>query len=246
MHRIRRISQYVVNVKSFDDNTNDEHTRRNQILSTRLYTILLIAILLAFTLYMSLLHQTIINTISTPTHDQYERLHQKFSNTLQCPCEDIAILYEKFLHIKLNYHQICSLDLVSQVWIDYLFNENISYYFQLDFRHSDFAQFQALRTLCEQAQQTIEDSLIQFHSMQFLTPQLVSFETFDIQSNAFTDLFIRTTPSMFQNVVKLFRQTSINNRLLSELESNYVLEFFPYEGWIYIYICMNNIYYYET
>jgi hypothetical protein len=79
--------------------------------------------------------------------------------------------------------------------------------------------------------------------MQFITAQLVSPDIFHIQSDAFIDVFNRTTPPLFQNIVKLFRQMSINNRLFSGLESNYVLQFYVFYGLLYA--LMNNIYYYE-
>src|SRR5690349_6296666 len=114
MYRFRRVGEYVAKLNLFEDDTNDEHTKRNQILSTRLYIILLIVILFAFTLYISLSYQTTVINISTPTQSQYEELQSKFSNTLQCPCQGISILYEKFISIKPYYHQICSSDFVSQ------------------------------------------------------------------------------------------------------------------------------------
>ncbi len=85
------------------------------------------------------------------------------SNSSECPCELISVPYENFISILPIYDQICSSDFVSQQWIDYLFYENTSYYFQLDFRHSALAQFQILRTLCQQAQQVVDNSLTQFY-----------------------------------------------------------------------------------
>ena len=122
----------------------------------------------SFTLYISLSSQIITVTISKPTQNQYEELQIKFSNILQCPCKDISIAYEKFIDIKTVYHQICSSDFLSQQWIKFLFHENMSYYFQLDFRHSATAMFHTLRILCQQAQQTIDDNLIEFYSIQHL------------------------------------------------------------------------------
>jgi hypothetical protein len=110
---MKRIGRYVMNLNLFDDETNDEHIKRNEILSTRFYIILLIGILSGFTLYTSLPSQTTINIISIHTQDQYEELQMKFSNTLQCPCQNIVIDYDEFISIQPYYHQICSSDFVS-------------------------------------------------------------------------------------------------------------------------------------
>ncbi|UJR08382.1 hypothetical protein I4U23_012653 [Adineta vaga] len=225
MHRIRQLGQYVTNINFFEDNINDEHTIRNQILSTRIYIIVLITILLAFTLYTSFRTQTTIITISKPTYNQYEDLHSQYPNTLECPCQDISISYGKFINPKVEYHEICSSDFISQRWIDFLFYENVSYFYQLDFRHSAFLEFQILRTLCQQAKQTIDDSLIQFNLLQYITTQLVSNHTFIIQTGSFIETFKRTTPPLFQDLVNLFRHASINNRLFSAVETNYVFQF---------------------
>ena len=177
----------------------------------------------SFTLYISLSSQIITVTISKPTQNQYEELQIKFSNILQCPCKDISIAYEKFIDIKTVYHQICSSDFLSQQWINFLFHENMSYYFQLDFRHSATAMFHTLRILCQQAQQTIDDNLIEFYSIQLLTPHLISNTTFIIQINSSFEMFKGETLLLFQNLIKLFRSLAINNQLLSAQDTNYAI-----------------------
>ena len=67
MDRLRFIHQYVSNLNIFDTETDDEHIRRNEIISTRIYLILP-----TFTVYMSLLNQSMIITIPAPSQSQYE------------------------------------------------------------------------------------------------------------------------------------------------------------------------------
>jgi hypothetical protein len=243
MDLCRIISQYLTSVNLFDTETDDEHVRKNEILSTRIYIIILITILSLFGLYTALLSQTSIITITTPTQRQYEELILKFSSSLQCPCEYISTPYQQFINITPEYNEICLSDFVGQKWIDYLFYENTSYYFQLDFRHSASSKFQILQTLCQQAQNTIDDSLEEFYSTQFITNQLVSTIIFDAQADAFIELFKQTTPPLFQNLLTLIRQTITSNELFSAIELHFALEFILEDG--YAYIIMNNIYYEE-
>ncbi|CAF0892704.1 unnamed protein product [Adineta steineri] len=245
MHYIQRVGQYITNLNLFEDGTNDEHIKRNQILSTRFYIIIFIIILFIFTLFTTLTLETTIVTISNPTYDKYEDLYIKYSNTLKCSCQEISISYNKFINIELEYHEICSSDFISQRWIDFLFYENISYFYQLDFRRSAFIQFQALKTLCQQAQLTINDSLIQFYLLEYITPQLVSLNTFTIEIESFIQIFQRTAPSFFQNFIQLFRHMTYNNQLFSAIDNNFFLQIVA-SGDIIDYVTMNNIYYQET
>lgn len=223
MNRLRLLIEYLKKVNFFDDDTNDERTKRNQILSTRLYIILFIIILASFTVYLSLSFQTITVSTSKPNQNQYEALLIEFSNTLKCPCENIAVAYKEFVNVKPIYHEICSSDFVSQRWLDFLFEKNMSYYFQLDFRYSATALFQTLQTLCQQAQKTINDKLIEFDSLQLIASELISNKTFSIQTNSSFETFKATTLSLFQNLINLFRSMIINNHLLSAQDTNYAL-----------------------
>ena len=238
-----RSYQRLVELNLFDTETDNAHVKRNEVLSTRLYIIILIVILSLFAVYTLLLSQTSVVTIAIPTQKQYEERAITFSNSLQCPCKHISIPYEQFITIVPRYHEICSSDFVSQKWIEYLFYENTSYYFQLDFRQSASAKFQLLRTLCQQAQNIIDDSLEQFYSTQFITKQLISKILFDAQANAFIDSFKRTTPSSFQNTLTLLRQTIAVNAMLSAVDRHYTIQFWGDNS---DNVFVNNIYYYET
>lgn len=243
MDRLRFIHQYLRNLNIFNTDKDDQHLRRNEVISTRIYLILLIIILSSFTMYMSLLNQTMIITIPTPSQSQYEQLELQFSDQLQCPCVHIAISYEDFITINPSYHEVCTSDFISQRWIDYLFYENASYYYQLDFRRSASYHFQILRTLCGQAQQTVEDNLAQFDSQQFITNQVILPKIFDIQINSSIKLFQITTQAGFQNMLKLIRETLINNELFSAIDVRYNLQ---YEGLSFPYVSMYEILYFET
>ncbi|CAF1191491.1 unnamed protein product [Adineta ricciae] len=224
MHRFNRISRRVISANIFDDENQDGFIKRSQVLSTRIYIPLLIIILLGFSLYTLLTNERKTIKISAPTQEQYEELQNLRSSKLECPCENISISYKKLMNITPSYHPICSSDFITPSWIDFLYSENMSYYFQLDFRHSAAFSFQILRTLCEQTQAIIEDNLIEFYSNQYLTLQLVSNKTFTVETNAFIDLFKRTIPSLFQNQITLFRYMMINNRLFSAVETKSTLQ----------------------
>jgi hypothetical protein len=237
------IRQRLARVNIFDTETNDEHVKTNEILSTRVYIIVVIIVLFLFSLNASLESELNMITITTPTLEQYEQFQSEYSDSLECPCEYLSIPYEEFVNILPEYNEICSSDFVTQKWIDYLAYKNTSYFFQLDFRHSASSKFQILRTLCEQAQQTIDENLEQFHSSQFINNQLLSTIIFDLQTDSLVELFKQTTPPVFQTLLKLLRQTITANELFSAVDMHNVYQFITANTLDYT---MYNIAFYET
>ena len=245
MHYFRTIKQGLINLNLFDDDTNDHYEKRNQILSTRSYIIVFVMILFIFILYTSLSSQTTTIRISKPTLNQYVNLYEKHSNKLQCPCKNISISYEIFLSIEPTFHPICLSNLIDQNWIQFLSYENISYYFQLDFRQTASMRFQILRTLCGQAQEQIENNLIEFYSTQLLTLELLSNQTFSIQIISVIETFQRTILVSFQNLITLFRTMTRNNQLYSALDASHWF-LFSFDNSIgSITILESYIFYYE-
>ncbi|CAF1054227.1 unnamed protein product [Adineta steineri] len=244
MLKLYRIRQYILDQNFYNTETDDEHIKRKELISSRFYLILLMIILYAYAFYITSTTQITPIIVFKPTIKEYKELIEQHPNTLSCPCERIAISYGEFINILPVYHQICSSDFVSQQWIDYLFYENSSYYFQLDFRHSASAQFQILRALCEQAEQTVDYSLTQFYSSQFITNQLISMDTFDIQTNSFIELFKRTTSPLFLDIFSLIRQVLLEQLFVSGMGTQYTVECCDNDDLDYVYV--NAIYYYET
>ncbi|UJR18419.1 hypothetical protein I4U23_005324 [Adineta vaga] len=224
MLKYYRIRQYILDQNFYNTETNDEHIKKKERLSSRLYLILLIIILYAYAFYIASTIQITSIFVAKPSIEQYKELIRQYPNTLKCSCERISISYGEFLNILPVYHPICSSDFVSQQWIDYLFYENSSYYFQLDFRHSASAQFQILRALCEQAELIVNYSLTQFYSNQFITNQLISMETFNIQTNAFIDLFKRTTSPLFVDILTLTRRIFLEQLFISGMGTFYTVK----------------------
>ena len=243
MDRLCTLGKKIAKLNIFDTETNDDDEQRKQIISTRVYLFLLTSLLIVFILFTSLPYHSNIITMPTPTLRQYEQLAQSFSSSLRCPCKSISIPYEKFISINPVYHEICSSDFVTQRWIDYLFYQNTSYYFQLDFRHSASGEFQLLRTLCQHAKTTVDDSLRQFYLTRYITNQLVAAEGLEIEANSSIELFQITTPSLFISSLRLIREAIKGNRIFSGIETLFFLELGDdWQEEVYI----KNIYYSET
>lgn len=94
----------------FPDAKNIQETNalilRGQIITTRIYLVLLYASLLILILFTVLSQKLITDTISKPSLATYEHLRARYPNTLSCPCENIAIYHEDFLSVTATYHQV--------------------------------------------------------------------------------------------------------------------------------------------
>ncbi|CAF1429583.1 unnamed protein product [Adineta ricciae] len=182
-------------------------------------------ILSLYILYASLSTQTSISTIYKPSQEQYEKYQLKYPIDLKCPCQDLSIPYKQFITIEVEYNEICSSDFVKQKWIDYLFNENIGYYHPLDFRRSGSFKFQLLRTLCKQSKQIIDHKLEEFYSNYFISNQPISSNEFYTQVNYSIKSFQQKTISLFENSIKLIRQTICVNVLVTGIETRFIQKF---------------------
>ena len=68
----------------------------------------------------------------TPTI--FEKLNNKYRDTLSCPCSTISMRYDAILSHNIKFHPICSSIFISQQWIEALYLTNASQYPMVDFR----------------------------------------------------------------------------------------------------------------
>ncbi|CAF1436855.1 unnamed protein product [Adineta ricciae] len=221
VNQLRNIYQYLLKLNLYENETNDEHEKRNELLSTRIFIILLLLTLLLYIAYATLSSQQSSFIISKPTQKQYEQLQFKHPISLKCPCKDLSTPYKQLIDVKMEYYEICSSDFVKQEWIDYFFGEHISFYHPFDFRRSAAFKFQLLRTLCQQSQQTSEKYLEEFYSNSLISNEPVSSNEFHIQVNYSVELFKKTAISSFEKLVKLIQDIVCMNILLTAVDTRY-------------------------
>ncbi len=103
------------------------------------------------------------------------------SAKLSCPCNTITIPFNAFIILKPVFHPVCSSPFVTRTWSDAIFFENASTYLPIDIRSTLSAQYQLLSSLCELAQQTVNDALQTFETTQFISTQVILNQSFQIQ-----------------------------------------------------------------
>lgn len=83
-----------------------ENAHEVAIITSRIYAVLLSAGIIILMLINGLTQVTTTVTVQSPSLAIYEKLQAEFSNTLSCPCKQIATPYNTFLTITVSYHQV--------------------------------------------------------------------------------------------------------------------------------------------
>ena len=132
----------------FDSQSNDILKIRHEQYTTRLFIILLFLIFFILFFYTTFSKQKYIFTINRPTQATCENLHMKYGDTIECPCSNTAISYEKFISIDTTYHQICSTGFTSQTFIDQLYGFNRTKVHRADFMALSSVYFTWIASFC--------------------------------------------------------------------------------------------------
>jgi hypothetical protein len=221
-------SIFLQELNLFSTNEDEDlHEILNQVLSTRIYLVLLILSVSALLIYTSSIPITEDVIVKQPTFDQYKELISKDINP-QCQCKQISINFNEFINLQAHYHPICSSDFISNEWIDFLSSltllPNIYY---SDFRRTAVYSFQFLRSLCHLAETTINEIIqLQLQSKSYITAHVKTNEIFEKEIQSFLDTLISTEQVNFVQVLTILRNLTLAQKLVSTLTTN-VLFYIP-------------------
>ncbi|CAF1375273.1 unnamed protein product [Adineta ricciae] len=213
--------------------TTDQHQFRNQKISTRLFIVILLLSLTILLLYNSLVSITKEIIVNTPMIDEYSQLYVEHARTLTCPCTKISVDHHIFIDLTYTFHQVCHSAFVTSHWLDYLnaawgsrrLNEN-------DFRIISISHFQFLSALCELANRTISDSLIEFYSTQYVAMTLTPRHLFEVQMDSSIDQYILSTTNSFLLSMRIVREIAYGNSFLSTRFTNGYFLVKDYNDWV--------------
>ena len=198
-----------------------------QIILTRLFILLLIIFVIPAGLYTFLLVETQMITIDKPSLATYEQLYIDHADTLQCPCSQKSISYGSFLNVTFDLHQVCSSDLVSPTWLNYLqlfdpidLPEWAVSGATRDFRSIGGSYFQLLTAVCLLAQSNIENAQSLFSKTQFVNDRVLDSHLFVQQTNGIIQSYINRTIDDFRQTSNWLILVSISNYFLSGSNTN--------------------------
>ena len=224
------VKAYLLELNLFqptDGTIENAHDLRSNIISTRIYLGLLVLMLIGFSLGLSLLSETKTYTLHHPSESQVNAIVADDTN---CPCSRISLVYEEFITLEASFHQVCSSDFVTDRWIQTIFSgSNTTNFFQGDFRTTGSAQFQALAALCRLSKENIQDSIATFLATSFISPQLLSQNTFESTVQAAIKQFEQTVHVAFQSQLRLVNRMIFGNQIMSALRTT-ILPLYTYGG----------------
>ena len=85
---------------------SDSGTRREQIITTRLYVVLWIASVLFLSIYVGLASKTIVVSVDSPSLTRVNQLQSGHLNELSCPCTKITTAFGAFTKLNFTAHQV--------------------------------------------------------------------------------------------------------------------------------------------
>ena len=211
-----------VNLFASPITTTNEYELRNERISTRIFVLILTISILIIFIYAAQVQ--IVQTIKVehPSYDRFQSLSHDYSQTLRCPCDNVAISHKTFIIVKPEFHQLCSSEFITQQWIDNL-HLAADIYISDDFSYTGSLFFVTLASFCGLANKIVMNALETFNSTKFITGQALRENLFNEQINTIINTFQSTTELTFYQSFDLIRFSTQTNALLSGLFSNMVL-----------------------
>ncbi|CAF3670286.1 unnamed protein product [Rotaria sp. Silwood1] len=206
----------------FKSGSNQIHIIRRERYSTRLYLFLLSISILIIIIYTISSKEIINQTIERPSQATYEKLMESYASKLQCSCSQISMSYGQVMTMNVIFHQVCSSDFVSDLWLNFLFSN--SYWFvyeRADIRVRGSAFFNFLSTLCKLATSIIQNAIWQFLSEQFINVNLIPESLFHVQMNVAINEFLRLNPARLAHILELSQGIVHGNTFVSSYLLNW-------------------------
>ncbi|UJR07154.1 hypothetical protein I4U23_011442 [Adineta vaga] len=193
------------------ENEQNSFRKRSGILATRFYLLLLCISLIILSLFNTFTAQAELIQISYPSFDQFTYLNDRYSSNIRCSCKNISVPYISFMSLEPQLHYICTNQLLNNAAQQ--LNDRLS-----------FALLSSLNNLCQLANRTLNNSLIDFLSTQYVSSQLTQPILFQSQVKVFIHEMLTLTTNTFIRKIKETNTYIHSNQLLSALMTNYDLQ----------------------
>ncbi|CAF4150353.1 unnamed protein product, partial [Adineta steineri] len=228
---LRKLRHTVVTFNCFERETPRIFINiHRELLLTRAFIPLMLSLSAGAGLYTFLVQQNHVITVAHPSLATYHQLYNNFPITLHCPCSKISIPHRAFLNVTFVLHQVCSSDLVSSEWLNYLISfdpyhasiDRKDLYF-LDFRAMGASYFQLLAIFCSLGQINIEDAQRLFSNTEFINDHVLVPSLFMEQTQTMIDLFIGITRKEFVRTFHWISVAFITNNFFNGAGMNFYM-----------------------
>lgn len=180
---------------------------------------MIISAFILISVFVGLQQDTYSFTVYSPTENEFETLLAKYTTSLSCPCSQLATPYEKFLSVEPVMHQICSSPFVSSDWSTSVINKGDIW------KAPDWyllgEHFRLLSSMCQIAQQFLNQSVLDFMSTELVQIQTLSLNTFQEQINTAINAYIKEISSNFRHTIEFILDTLRANQFQDRYMSNW-------------------------
>ncbi|CAF4225273.1 unnamed protein product, partial [Rotaria sordida] len=198
-----------------------------QILSTRLFLVLISISLLTVIGYASLTIRTHDVTLNKFSLSDFERLGVLYRSTIKAPCTQVSIPFNKVLNLSSQFHPVCSSPFIRRKWISSLFLFNATSHNILDYRTFAFAQFRSLRLLCHLSRRAVNDACRAFNTTHLIERNAFSRARFNEIASILVANLKRNVLTNEKRTANVVSMMTAQNRLLSALRTNYYIHSVP-------------------
>lgn len=229
-NRWQKFKLIILNFNIFNNvqSVNNEWEITTERLSTRLFFLFLFITIIILFVYTIITPNILRQTIPQPSQTLYENLFTLYSDSLQCPCSQTSITYSSFISINPIFHPVCQSDFISRDWLEFLSNDNQSYYLNFDFRATGSNQFQLLTFLCQLANESFnlaQTNLIEGSTL--ISMQLISKTSLLAQADALIKEFSSISPNSFVRLINLIRGLIAGNKLVPIIPTLIMYKIYP-------------------
>ena len=210
---LRRIRSEIIELNLFRtrDERNNLYDLQTSKIATRAFLVVTTLCVMILSIYTTAMIRSQTIVIQDPSQTTFKDLQSKYSNTLKCPCNRIAIKFESFTHLYPRYHSVCSSQFISSAWIDSVSSSNwMDQLFDWrDFRVNGPIFFNALSTYCNLIQFTVMNYWFVFKQAFLITEYVLSDTQLMIRGTNVLNQFKSDTLTGFRRVLLIIQfQTS--------------------------------------
>ena len=215
-----RIYQFIINFNLFEEIHYDEYRRRNEILSTRVYILLMIIGFIVIVLYASIVPYTLTYAIKSPPIDIYRQFVSRYPS-LTVECQQTISNYAIFISFSPRFHQFCS-----SLWME---NSLIPHFSPLNTTYTitglvpSIAKeipFYGIRILCSFAKEVINESITTYLKTTYLSTYLTHENEFISSINISINNLKISLPTITTQFLQLMQDVTQGNQILSGVFSN--------------------------
>lgn len=184
-----RLKNSIASINLFRTDTTDERTIYAQRWSTRIYICILFFCMAVLLVQNVLRIETSVVEVENPSLESSLNLYDLHSD-VNCPCSQISISYGSFVKLIFIFHPICSSELISERWIEMLFNNMTAFRVPSEFCATASTQFQVLPEFCNFSQNGLCNNIESFSQNEFISGVLLDKNRWNIEIRATIAAFL--------------------------------------------------------